>query len=115
MAHIEFELKEPVEITGNGTSLWCKDSAGVFTVNEMRVRNCHGSDEPYELRLHGPSTRWDHYTDEGIENDVDRIFKPIVQRMYPTYVITSIEWSEQGMQPDDGWSFDINSQPVSKD
>ncbi|NDD54942.1 hypothetical protein EBZ39_13940 [bacterium] len=100
---------EPVSIEGNGSSLWCEDSRGEFVVKEMSVRNCHGTDEPYELVLRGPKTRWGHYTDDAIEENVNRVFVPLVQKEYPRHTIVRITWSEQGMQPYDGWSFDIHS------
>lgn len=100
---------EPVIIEGDGSSLWCDDSSGEYVVKEMSVRNCHRTDEPYELVLHGPKTRWEHYTDNAIEKNVNRIFVPLVQKEYPRHTIVRITWSEQGMQPDNGWSFDIHS------
>jgi hypothetical protein len=102
-----------VKISGDGTSLWCssEESGRDFVVNEMRTRNCHDSDEPYELVLFGPETEWVHYTDEGIEKSVNKHFVPLVQKMYPDHVVKRITWSEQGMQPENGWSFDIHSSP----
>jgi hypothetical protein len=102
-----------VAISVNGTSLWCpsEQSGREFIVTEMRTRNCHDSDEPYELVLFGPETEWVHYTDEGIEKAVNKHFVPLVQKMYPDHVIKRITWSEQGMQPENGWSFDIHSTP----
>lgn len=105
--------KISVAVCGDGTSLWCpaERSGREFMINEMRIRNCHDSDEPYELVLFGPETEWVHYTDDGIEKDINKHFVPIVQKMYPSHVIKRITWSEQGMQPEDGWSFDIHSDP----
>ena len=59
-----------IEVSGDGTSLWCpsEQSGREFVITEMRTRNCHDSDEPYELVLCGPETKWVHYTDNGIEN-----------------------------------------------
>ena len=100
-----------VVVRGNGTSLWCdpEKSRREFVVNEMHTRNCHGSDEPYELVLYGPETEWSHYTDEGIEESVNKSFVRLVQERYPDHVIKRVTWSEQGMQPENGWSFDIHS------
>lgn len=102
-----------VVVRGDGTSLWCDSdkSKREFVVTEMETRNCHGSDEPYELVLYGPDTEWFHYTDDGIEDSVNKQFVRIVQDRYPHHVIKRITWSEHGMQPDKGWSFDIHSAP----
>lgn len=103
--------KLSVAVRGDGTSLWCssEQSDREFVVTEMSTRNCHGSDEPYELVLRGSETEWVHYTDNGIEKSVNKHFVPLVQEMYPDFVVKRITWSEQGMQPDGGWSFDIHA------
>lgn len=102
-----------VKISGDGTSLWCssEESGRDFVITEMRTRNCHDSDDPYELVLFGSETEWVHYTDNGIEKDVNNHFVPLVQKIYPDRVIKRITWSEQGMQPENGWSFDIHASP----
>jgi hypothetical protein len=104
---------EPVSIEGDGSSLWCDDSNGEFVVTDMETRNFLDTDQPYELVLHGPDTKWAHYTDDAIEKNVNRIFVPLVQKEYPRHTIVSITWSEQGMQPTGGWSFDIHSKENS--
>lgn len=100
---------EPVSIEGDGSSLWCEDSRGEYVVTDMETRNLCDADEPYELVLRGPKTKWEHYTDDAIEENVNRVFVPLVQKAYPRHTIVRITWSEQGMQPYDGWSFDIHS------
>lgn len=102
-----------VKISGDGTSLWCssEESGRDFVITEMRTRNCHDSDDPYELVLFGSETEWVHYTDNGIEKDVNNHFVPLVQKMYPDHIVKRITWSEQGMQPENGWSFDIHASP----
>ena len=105
-----------VSVFGDGTSLWCPAdrSRGEFVVTEMRTRNFLDSDDPYELVLYGPATSCDHYTDRGIEKSVNKHFVPLVQKMYPDHVIKRITWSEHGMQPENGWSFDIHYSPKVK-
>jgi hypothetical protein len=98
---------DPVKITGCGDSLW-GESAGEFIVDQMLFNNFCGNDEvPYELQLFGKNTKWQHYTDNQIEEEVNKYFLPIVQKQYPIFSVIQIIWSEQGMQPDNGWSFDI--------
>lgn len=101
-------------VTGKGDSLWCDspESKRTFLVTKATVRNLADTDEPYELQLFGPATVWSHYTDSGIKEGVNAIMLPIIQALYPSYKIKKITWSEQGMQPDDGWSFDIISESI---
>jgi hypothetical protein len=113
---MELETKElfpPITVRGNGTSLWCttEESNREFTLTSMSLRNCHDSDEPYELVLKGPDAQWIQYTDEGLAAAVNKTFLSIVQKLYPSYTVERFTWSEQGMQPQDGWSFDIFAKP----
>jgi len=103
------KAKLPITVRGDGTSLWCtkEESAKEFVITEMNTRPCVNSDEPYELVLHGPDTQWVQYTDKGIARAVNELFLPFVQELHPKYKIEKLMWSEQGMQPQDGWSFDI--------
>jgi hypothetical protein len=96
---------DPVVINGNGTSIW-GESKGAYKVTKMTVHDLDEG-EPYELRLYGEGTEWYNYTDKQIEKEVNDHFKPIIQEMYPNHTIKCITWSEQGMQPEGGWSFDI--------
>jgi hypothetical protein len=101
---------EPVSIEGDGSSLWCEDSSGEYVVTDMEARNLRDTEDPYELVLYGPNTKWEHYTDNAIEENVNRVFVPLLQKAYPHHTIVRITWSEQGMQPDNGWSFDIHAE-----
>ena len=103
-------LEKPVTIKGNGTSLWCepKQSHCDFVIEEMFIETCvETNDKPYELRLFGKNTQWFQYTDEKIESQVKKNFLKIVQEAFPKYKVINITWSEQGMQPENGWSFDV--------
>lgn len=97
-------------ITGLGDSLW-GPSAGEFKVdswliNTIDYREGNG-EEPYELQLYGSNTEWYHYTDSQIESEVNEKILPWLKQQFPTHNIDEVTWSEQGMQPDNGWSFDI--------
>lgn len=115
-------LDRNIKIHGNGTSIW-GPSKGTFVVGRMELNDfCEGG--PYELQLFSPlgklkngqNTEWHHYTDKQIEKEVNKHFLPIVREHYPEYRIRRIAWSEQGMQPDGGWSFDViaNNDEVNK-
>ena len=102
-------LKEPAWIRGIGDSLWCKPDVSnkLFEVTEYIFNDFCDTDEPYELQLFGPETEWRHYTDSGIQSGVNKHLLKWVRGLYPKFEISHISWSEQGMQPDGGWSFDI--------
>jgi hypothetical protein len=97
---------KPTIINGCGDSLWGK-SLGEFTVNRMEFNDFCDTEQPYELQLFGPKTKWQHYTDSQICAEVNEKLLQIVKDKYPKYTVEYITWSEQGMQPDKGWSFDI--------
>lgn len=105
----------PFSVTGDGTSLWCEKekSKRTFEVTSMKLNNLCGGEEPYELQLFGPDHEWFHYTDRRIQKEVEKNMLPLMKELYPKAKITGIEWSEQGMQPDKGWSFDICTKRAS--
>jgi len=106
-------------IQGKGDSLW-GISNGAYTVNKAEVYLSFYSEknELYgELQLFGENTEWIQYTDSGIEKAVNRnkvIKAEIVKQIKAEKDIDvkpetiDISWSEQGMQPDGGWSFDFD-------
>ncbi len=101
---------KPFTVTGKGDSLWCKKEVtkGVkFKVSHYQLNDFLDTGEPYELQLFGPTTEWVHYTDSGIRKGVNDALLPFLRATYPDYKIDHISWSEQGMQPENGWSFDI--------
>jgi len=109
------------KIKGNGTSLW-GSSKGIYEVDRIEGSFMDTSiyeDEPFEIwgdvSLFGPNTEWNHYTDSQIEKEVEsnkairtEIHK-LIKEAYPNHniMVTGISWSEQGMQPDGGWNFDV--------
>lgn len=105
-----------ITVTGKGNSLWCdqdKTKNVKFKVNEIELNNMEDG-SPYEVQAFGPKTEWYHYTDSGIENELSKKLLPVLKKAYPDYNITGIGWSEQGMQPEGGWSFDIDAEPKKK-
>ena len=99
----------PFFVQGSGDSLWYNPDVSnkTFKVEGYIFNNFLNGKEPYELQLFGPNTVWEQYSDKGIARGVKSELMPWVQGLYPEYTITDIFWSEQGMQPDKGWSFDI--------
>lgn len=96
-------------VKGKGDSLWCHShtTKGVEFKVTKAVLHPGFEGEPYELELFGPKTEWYHYTDSGIQKQASKAVLPWLKAQYPEHKITGICWSEQGMQPDRGWSFDI--------
>ena len=97
------KLQTEVIIVGSGNS-YQGDSKGEFLVTHYYIHWLHK--QPYELQLFGPKTIWQHYTDSGIEEEVNNKLLSFLQARVDSE-IKKVAWSERGMQPDDGWSFDI--------
>lgn len=114
-------MKVKYIIEGNGSSLW-GPSYGSFRVDRIEMNyiadECEKNDYFGELRAYGPDTEWSHYTDRKIEEEMNArktalafIRKTIAEKLgvKPKEVkMPKISWSEQGMQPDGGWSFDVS-------
>jgi hypothetical protein len=102
-------LPTPFVVEGKGNSRWCipSQSNKTYEVTGYILNNFLGGEEPYELQLFGPKTVWSQYTDSGIVQGVRKELMSWIQELYPDFKIKTILWSEQGMQPDEGWSFDI--------
>lgn len=87
-----------VTIIGDGASLW-GESDGEFLITKFIF---------YEdsMNLYGKDTKWYQYTDRSIEKEVNLLFGPLIKLLYNLDV--NILWSEQGIQPKDGWDFDVS-------
>jgi len=127
-------MKETIK--GDGSSLW-GESSGTYNITSAKVRvydyyldpdniftNEGQVDESEdktklsgELQLFGENTNWYQYTDDRISKEVnaskvirDEVLKQ-VKMYHPNIGVKDVEWivwSEQGMQPDNGWSFDVS-------
>lgn len=102
-------IKPAITVKGNGTSLW-GESDKEYVLTRYEVEDMSDYDEGLEghgeLQVFGKNTDWFQYTDRQIEKEVKKKLKPLVEAKLKKKV-TYIGWSEQGMQPDGGWSFDI--------
>lgn len=110
-------MKVKFKVKGNGTSLWGK-SDKKYNINEIEL-NYHdaienGETPTYaEIRMFGKNTNWYQYTDEGIEKLVNKkdildVCKKLIEDVGGNPKKKwELCWSEQGMQPEDGWSFDF--------
>lgn len=93
-------IKLPFTISGNGSSLWGQ-SKGRYLITSISV-------EGDNVEFFGPKTKWSQYTDNRIEKEINnpKIIELIKKKMGVSgdwY----LSWSEQGMQPTDGWNFDF--------
>lgn len=116
----------PVIISGNDTSLWGR-SNGNYAIDRLEVTYVNWISYPKDLKtgLHasvnvfGTGTEWQQYTDKAIEKNLNgnasfmaalvltlqtMLKKAGIRRKLPTI---SVNWSEQGMQPNKGWNFDV--------
>lgn len=96
-----------LEIKGKGDSLWCK-SDEVYQINKWKWVSYHEDGDEFDygnIELFGHNTNWYQYTDSNIEKEVNKVLSPILSKQLDCKV--GICWSEQGMQPDKGWNFDV--------
>ena len=120
----------PVQnLEGDGSSLW-GNSRGIFSVTEVEVdyvnwvsypKNAKTDDIHASVTLSGPTTRGEHYTDSAIEKAASRnaVILAAVRELVETKLAEAgikhrvpafhLRWSEWGMQPDNGWNFDLGS------
>ncbi len=117
-----------LNFVGNGSSLW-GESKGKYSVNDMEIGYVNWVSYPEDktapfharMTLRGPNTEWHQYTDHAIEKGIRKSIVLLVaarceiQRRLKEAHITrklpatlKISWSEQGMQPDKGWNFDVS-------
>ena len=94
----EYEKEISIEIIGRGDSFW-GESGDTYLIKSMIIDEEH-------LQLFGPSTKWYQYTDTGIEKQVKASFLKRISKITGRR-IKNICWSEQGLQPDYGWDFDV--------
>ena len=105
----EMDFDLDLIIRGDGTSLWCDEASNrEFHITSGRLEGVNLDEDGWvwQLELYGPKTFWECYTDKGIQREVNKKLKAIVSEKIGKEVKV-IGWSEQGMQPDSGWNFDI--------
>ncbi len=113
---IDFDLD--LTITGDGSSLWAsEESKGEWQITKGTLCGVAIGEEGYpagiwELQQFGPKTLWSHYTDDQIGKEVQEKLLLIVKEKIENAIeqpvsVRAIGWSEQGMQPTKGWSFDV--------
>lgn len=95
-----------LRIRSNGKSLWGKYRR-TFKISNVEIR--YGGF--FDSEVHGPGGSltiygepekmpWDVYGDEGIE-------KTLLKELGSRFNIETLGWSEQGMQNDGIWNFDV--------
>ncbi len=94
------------KICGNGTSIWGPSKCDCMVRKLYLVTAPEINPHPIELRAFGDNTQWHHYTDRQIQKEMNSRILPIIQKRIKK-PIKKLSWSEQGMQPKNGWSFDI--------
>jgi len=87
-------------IKGAGDSFW-GNSSGEYNVTKIELKTSDWDPNWGELIAYGPNLRWFQYTDTHIDEEMEKLVKTVFPK------VTDVYWSEQGMQPDDGWSFDV--------
>lgn len=117
---------KPRIITGNNTSLWGQsggnyvpDRFEITYVNWISYPNDKKTSLHASVNVFGTGLSWEQYTDNGIEKNLNQdasfmaalvtalrqmLADAGIRRKLPTL---RINWSEQGMQPNKGWNFDV--------
>lgn len=127
MKEAKAKIEPPVEVHGNGTSLW-GESKGLFTVDSVSVDYINWVSYPQNAKtdkihasvtLSGPNTDGNVYTDTSVEfwlsknNRLKGIIRKLVEaklieagikRRLPAFYLN---WSEYGMQGEKFWNFDL--------
>jgi len=122
----EVKFETPVAIAAKGDSIWEKtegtvqvDRATVSYQGKREIINPGGfryaefSAKGYKVRQHisvdvdGPALLPFWYTDSGVEEAVAAAFKAELLALLGADDL-SLSWSEQGMQGDASWNFDVN-------
>ncbi len=94
-----------IKIQGKGDSLW-GESDGIYYLTEYDTDTFDEEVFPFTLTIYGRNLHWYQYTDSQIEKEVENSLKPILEKEFGGK-LKYLCWSEQGMQPEDGWNFDI--------
>lgn len=110
-------LNPKIPINGKGDSLW-GESAGNFYIERIELN--YWNVDHGEIQCFGRSTEWFHYTDSLIEKEVNikliTFIRELLKNEQEQNIIYEdidynldweLGWSKQGMQPDNGWSFDL--------
>lgn len=109
------KLNKPIIFNGKGDSLW-GNSVGDFQVDQINLEYFSKDKTFGEIQMFGPNTEWFQYTDSRIKRQANRPEVMAYVRKLLTKVRADLSkkwricWSEQGMQPEKGWSFDLYSE-----
>ena len=114
-------------LKGDGSSLW-GNSRGIFPVVHVEVhyvnwvsypKNAKSDNIHASVTLSGPTTSGEHYTDSGLQKAASKnaVILAAVRELVETKLAEAgikkrvpafhLKWSEWGMQPDNGWNFDL--------
>jgi hypothetical protein len=110
-------MNKSYKVTGKGNSFWGK-SKGEFEVNKFSVIYSaprSGEDQTkgshfLSVNVFGTNIDWFQYTDTQIEKEI----KPIIAEYLKEngWELITCSWSEQGLQPDKGWNFDVGANKI---
>lgn len=106
------EITPPIEIKGDGTSLW-GSSDGTYTITHWGIDYKSGTH--ISVNVYGTNLKGNHYTDRGIEAEVKRHLKPLIEKVFNGRPLKSLTWSEYGMQRKSSWNFDGTLKKKEKD
>jgi len=96
-------MKIKATVYGKGDSLWGK-SKGEFLLTTIELIS--SNNEWASINVFGPKTEWFQYTDTGIPTQLLRQIRKALKELLGKTIVR-LCWSEQGMQPGNGWNFDV--------
>lgn len=103
---MEIKISPAVTVTANNTSCW-EQSDKSYKINKVVLIYYDFNDRYGSIDVYGPSIKdWYQYTDRQIEKQIRKL-DPFIERATGLKV-KSIDWSEQGKQPDKGWNFSVS-------
>ena len=101
-------LQKEVKIKGKNDSLW-GESGGTYLVKRFTIVDKYDDDLSWgNVNVYGKGLKWYQYTDSKIEKEVKRLL------MTNDNTIKDVYWSEQGMQPENSWNFDVEFKKTIK-
>lgn len=114
LENLKISLKN-VTISGDGSSRWgkSKEEYELQTALINYVDNETKDNSKYvEIIVKGKNTKWFQYTDNKIEKEL----KEILKEKFKEFGLNLVKfgWSEQGMQPEKGWSFDAYLKEIGR-
>ena len=91
------------KVEGKGDSIW---GASNSTYSITHWEDTYFDGDFVSIIVYGENTQCYQYTDTRIPHQVLQYLRPALKKRFGR-TIKRLSWSEQGMQPENGWNFDV--------